>query len=179
MNIHYRIVKVDPSSHGLLIRYFTDKVTEMDLAGPLNGDGTPVLNADGYPLATRTDVFMSLYETPTPSQEEIERRIMLNAPVDWLKLQEDIKDPNVNTKMLEARNLTGESKSFTIEDIETIRSEMRQQSQQVQLSESDALYKSYEVVTSIIDAVKLLKEKDPSIVVDLIDTLKQELETPQ
>ncbi len=178
MNIHYRIVKVDPSAHGLLIRYFTDKVTEMDLAGPLNEDGTPVLNADGYPLSTRTDVFMSLYETPTPTPEEIERRIMLNAPVDWLKLQEDIKDPNVDTKMAEARNLTGESKSFTVEDIESIRNDLREQNQQVTLSESDAMFKAYEVVTSFMDAVKLLKEKDPSIVVELIDSLKEELEPP-
>ena len=46
MNIQYRIVKVDPEAHGVVIRYFTDKVTEMDLANSFNPDGTIKLNAD-------------------------------------------------------------------------------------------------------------------------------------
>ena len=110
MNIHYRIIKVDPATHGILVRYFTDKVTEMDLANSLNPDGSAILNADGYPISTRTDVMISVYETPTPSDEEIEKMIMLNAPIPWLKLQEDIADAGVDTKMRSARNLTGKSK---------------------------------------------------------------------
>ena len=121
MNIHYRIVRVDPAAHGIVIRYFTDNVTEIDLANSFNEDGTVKLNADGYPVSTRTDILMSIYDIPAPSQEEIERRIMLSAPVDWLKLQEDIKDPNVDTKMKDIRKLTGETKAFTSEQLTALK----------------------------------------------------------
>lgn len=178
MNIHYRIVKVDPEAHGILIRYWTDKVTEMDLAGPLNPDGTPQLNADGYPLATRTDVFMSFYDTPTPTPEEIDRRIMLQAPVDWLRLQEAIKDPDIDTKMRQVRDLTGESKVFTEQDIDTIRKEIIASSEaDVVPTEEDLLHKAYDTVNTFMDAVKVLVEKDPEVVKELSQTINEIVNT--
>ena len=163
MNIHYRIVKVDPAAHGIVIRYFTDKVTEMDLANSYNEDGSIKLNADGYPLSTRTDIMMSIYETPTPTQEEIEKRIMLSAPVEWLKLQEDIKDPDVDTKMSDVRNIIGDSKSFTTEELDhlksvTFGSEIRDQ-------------RAYDTVTNLMDSLKVLAAKDPEIIKSLVNVI--------
>ena len=163
MNIHYRILKVDPAAHGILVRYFTDKVTEMDLANSLNPDGSVILNADGYPVSTRTDVMMSIYDTPAPSNDEIEKRIMLNAPVDWLKLQEDIKDPDVDTKMSDVRNIIGDSKSFTTEELDhlksvTFGSEIRDQ-------------RAYDTVTNLMDSLKVLAAKDPEIIKSLADVI--------
>lgn len=166
MNIHYRIVKVDPAAHGIVVRYFTDKVTEIDLANSLNQDGSVVLNADGYPMSTRTDVMMSVYDTPAPSNEELEKRIMMNAPVDWLKLQEDIKDPGIDTKMSDARNLTGESKAFTTEQIDTLRGaaidiknwESREQ-------------RAYDTIVNLMDSLKILAAKDPQIIVSLSEVI--------
>jgi hypothetical protein len=172
MNIHYRVVKVDPSAHGLVIRYYTDKVTEMDLANSFNEDGSVKMNADGYPISTRTDVFMSIYDIPAPDQQEIDRRIKLNAPVDWLKLQEDIKDPNVNTKMTELRNLTGEEQTFTTQDIDNLKVSLVPNTP---IDEADAAQsntqRAYETVVNFLDSIKVLAEKDPSIVEELKKTL--------
>ncbi len=171
MNIHYRIVRVDPAAHGIVVRYFTDKVTEMDLANSLNPDGSVILNADGYPVSTRTDIMMSIYDTPAPSNEELEKRIMLTAPVGWLKLQEDIKDPDVDTKLSEARNLTGESKSITLNDL----NDMRQS-----LAETERQERSVEdanaIVINLIDALKVIATEDPKLIkgfYDVINDLKK------
>ena len=174
MNIHYRILKIDPAAHGIAVRYYTDLVTEMDLANSFNEDGSVKLNADGYPLSTRTDIMMSIYETPTPSQEEIEKRIMLSAPVDWLKLQEDIKDPGVNTKMSGIRKLTGESKAFTKEDVDNLKSadidtknwESREQ-------------RAYDTIVNLMDSLKILAAKDPEIIKafdDVINDVRKVIE---
>ena len=127
MNLGYRIVKADSSEHGILVRYWTDKVTEMDLATSFNEDGTVRVNADGYPLSTRTDVFMSIYETPAPSYEQIVKDIILRAPIDWLKLQESIVDVNVDTKLAELKEHVGDTGTFTLEDVEALRLESSQQ----------------------------------------------------
>ena len=139
MNIHYRIIKVDPASHGIVVRYVTDKVTEMDLANSLNPDGSVILNAEGYPVSTRTDVMLNIYETPAPSNEEIENRIMISAPTQWLKLQEDIKDPDVDTKMSDVRNLTGETKSITTEELVELRKNAAKEEQDERTAEMHML----------------------------------------
>ena len=166
MNIHYRIVKVDPGAHVIVIRYFTDKVTEMDLANSYNEDQSIQLNADGYPVSTRTDVLMSIYDTPTPSPEELERRIMLNAPVDWLKLQEDIKDPEVNTKMTEVRNLTGESKAFTTDELVEL-----QKLSDAEQSKEQTVQRAYDTVINLLDSLKVIAAEDPHTIKSLYDVL--------
>ena len=166
MNIYYRIVKVDPGAHGIVIRFFTDKVTEMDLANSFNDDGSVMLNADGYPLSTRTDVLMSIYDIPAPSQEEIERRIMLSAPTDWLKLQEDIKDPDVDTKMTEARNLVGDSKAFTSDELV----ELKKAAATVE-NEDQSVQKAYDTVINLLDSLKVLATEDPHVIKELYDVL--------
>ncbi len=124
MNLGYRIVKADAAEHGILVRYFTDKVTEIDLATSFNDDGSVKVNADGYPLSTRTDMFMSIYETPAPSYEQIKKDIILRAPLDWLKLQEDIKNKAVDTKLTELKDHVGEAGTFTTDDVIRLREEV-------------------------------------------------------
>ena len=174
MNIQYRIVKIDTETHGVVIRYFTDKVTEMDLASSFNEDGSVRLNADGYPLSTRTDVLMSIYDTPTPSPEEVEKRIMMNAPVDWLKIQEDIKDPSIDTKMKNLRDMVGDSKSFTLDDIKGLKdtaiANMKAE-MAAEETEQSALLRAYDNVTGLIDSLKVLSEKDPSFLKELSELI--------
>lgn len=176
MNIHYRIVKVDVGSHGVLVRYWTDKVTEMDLAEPQNLPDGPPLNADGYPLNTRTDILLTIYDTPTPTPEELDKRIMMAAPVDWLRLQEDIKDKSIDTSMRETRNLIGDTKAFTSDDIMQIRQELgaaaaANTALPGSLSEQQATNKAYEVLGALTDAIKVLQQKDPAVVSQLASTL--------
>ena len=150
---------MDPAAHGIVVRYFTDNVTEMDLASSFNEDGSVKLHADGYPLSTRTDVMMSIYDTPAPSNEELEKRIMLSAPVDWLKLQEDIKNPDVNTKLSDARNLTGESKTFSKEQVEKIRAVFAE-SENIETTPEMA----QKVVGELMDSLKILSNEDPHVI---------------
>lgn len=174
MNIHYRIVKVDPAAHGVLVRYWTDKVTEMDLAGPMDADGKPLLNADGYPIGCRTDVLLTVYDTPTPSPEELDKRIMMSAPTDFLKLQEDIQDNNVDTSMKNVRNLVGDSKEFTLNDINKVRVEQAAEMAAIvsaNMTEEQTLSKAYEVIGSISDSIKILSQKDPAILSTLAAAL--------
>ena len=166
MNIHYRIIKVDPAAHGVVVRYFTDKVTETDLANSLNPDGSVILNADGYPVTTRTDVMISIFDTPAPSNEEIEKRILMNAPVQWLKLQEDIKDPDVDTKMTEIRNLTGESKSVSLDELKEIRQVIVKQENDERSAEN-----AYATVVNLLDSLKVIASEDPHILKGLYDVL--------
>jgi hypothetical protein len=166
MNIHYRIIKVDPASHGIVVRYFTDKVTEMNLANSLNPDGSAILNADGYPVSTRTDVMVNIYDTPAPSNEEIEKRVMMSAPVEWLKLQENIKDPGVDTKMTEVRNLTGESKSITLEELTEMRKNAAKEEQEERSAEN-----AYATVINLLDSLKVIANEDPHILKGLYDIL--------
>jgi len=177
MNIQYRIIKIDPESHGVVIRYFTDKLTEMDLASSFNEDGSVKLNADGYPVATRTDVLMTLYDTPTPSTEDVEKRIMINAPVDWLKIHEEIKDPNIDTKMRNLRDLVGDTKAFTVEDIKDLKNamiaEQAASAEAIQKTEETELLKAYDTVTNLVDSLKVLSEKDPSFIQEFSELLKR------
>ena len=166
MNIHYRIIKVDPASHGIVVRYFTDKVTEMNLANSLNPDGSAILNADGYPVSTRTDVMVNIYDTPAPSNEEIEKRVMMSAPVEWLKLQENIKDPGVDTKMTEVGNLTGESKSITLEELTEMRKNAAKEEQEERSAEN-----AYATVINLLDSLKVIANEDPHILKGLYDIL--------
>ena len=45
----------------------------------------------------------------------------MNAPIPWLQLQEDISNPDVDTKMKDARNLVGESKSLTLDELNDLK----------------------------------------------------------
>lgn len=168
MNIHYRILKVDPASHGIVVRYFTDKVTEMDLANSLNPDGSVILNADGYPVSTRTDVMLNIYDTPAPSNDEIEKRIMMSAPTQWLKLQEDIVDPEVDTKMTDVRNLTGETKSITTEELAELRKNAAKEEQDERTAEN-----AYATVVNLLDSLKVIATEDPHILKGLYDILNE------
>jgi hypothetical protein len=177
MNIHYRIVKADPAAHGILIRYWTDKVTEMDLASQFDANGNPVLNSDGYPVSTRTDSFMSIYETPAPSNEVLIKRIIAQAPTDWLKLQEDIADASVDTKMADVKMIVGDAGSFTEEDITREKEEILAAMKAAAANNTPAITpetrqaEAYDVVNTITDAIVTLKQIDPQAISEFANTL--------
>lgn len=105
MEVKYRIILVDPEEHSIVVRYFTDKVTEEMLATEFDTNGNPVLNESGYPTRCRTDYHINIFQVPSPSQEEIVKIINYNAPYDWLNMQEQINNPNVDTSLSSATDL--------------------------------------------------------------------------
>lgn len=99
MNLKYRIISVDTNEHSIIVRYFTDIVTEEMLATELDRHGNAILNEDGFPTRCRTDYHINIFDVPAPSGEELAKIIRYNAPVDWLRLKEQVLDPDVDTSL--------------------------------------------------------------------------------
>lgn len=175
MNIHFRIVKVDTAAHGILIRYWTDKLSEMDLASRFDDNGKPLLNSDGYPVQTRTDSFMTIYEVPAPSVEEINKRIMMQAPVEWLKLQESVVDPTIDTKLVDVKNVVGTAVSFNEEKVAELKAaveaELQAARSNTRTSGVTSISDAYDIVSAITQSINVLSVEDPEVIGQLANTL--------
>lgn len=114
MKINYRILRVDENEHSILVRYYTDIVTEAYLATPKNADGTFETTPEGYPVSCRTDYYFNIWETPSPTQERIVEIIQNGAPKDWLYLHEQILNSNIDTSLTEVKELEKTANSFTV-----------------------------------------------------------------
>lgn len=117
MNIHYKIVELWPDDHLVVVRYWTDNISEMDLASDQNR------KEDGTPVRCRTDVSINL-PVPMPTDpEEIDKIIKVAGPISWLKMLEDVKNPDVDTSLDAVAGLVGVTKTTTKEEITTIMQE--------------------------------------------------------
>jgi hypothetical protein len=111
MNIHYKIVELWPDDHLVVARFWTDSISEMDLASG------PDLKADGTPVRCRTDVSISL-PVPMPTDpEELDKIIKVAGPIVWLKTLEDVKNPNVDTSLDHVVNMLNVPRTTTIDEI--------------------------------------------------------------
>lgn len=80
--IKYKIIEVHESEHSIVVRYYTDKITEEMLA-------TDIL--DGVVRRGRTDYNINL-PVPAPIGAALDKFIIDIAPVAWFETQELIKD---------------------------------------------------------------------------------------
>lgn len=114
MNIHYKIVEVWPDDHLIVARFWTDNISEMDLASDSNR------KQDGTPVRCRTDVSISL-PVPMPTDpEELDKLIKVAGPIVWLKTLEDVKNPNVDTSLDHVYNMMNVPRTTTEETITEI-----------------------------------------------------------
>jgi hypothetical protein len=124
MKIHYKIIEVWPDDHLIVVRYWTDIITEEFLAS------SPEKLEDGSPVRCRTDVAISI-PIPAPSESELEEFLLVNAPSSFLKTLEDVQNPEVDTTMssilaLKGKQFTGvqtsnnNNKELTEEEIEKL-----------------------------------------------------------
>ena len=117
MNIHYKIVELWPDDHLVVVRYWTDNISELELASDDNR------KEDGTPVRCRSDVSINL-PVPMPTDpDEIDKLIKVAGPVGWLKMLEDVKNPNVDTSLSSLIGLVGVVKSTTKEEIAAITQE--------------------------------------------------------
>lgn len=114
MKINYRILKVNELEHSIIVRYYTDIVTEQYLASEKYPDGSCDLTPEGYPIRCRTDYNFNIWETPSPSEERIVEIIMNGAPKEWLHLHEQILSSNVDTSLSEIKSLESTANSFVV-----------------------------------------------------------------
>jgi len=114
MLIKYKIIKVDPTEHSIVVRFYTDVITEECLAFCDPSTGEITRHLDNTIQACRTDYSITLFETPTLSGEELQLRIMQSAPTEWLVLKEKIANPDVDTSMSALVSLVGVENSVVV-----------------------------------------------------------------
>lgn len=93
----YKIIRVDPDAHSIVVRYYTDFVTEESLA---------IETVDGVITQCRSDFSIDL-PVPTPTGDELERFITARAPKSWFDTQESVQNPNVDTSLFALIQLIG------------------------------------------------------------------------
>ena len=114
MQIYYKIVEVWPQEHSIVVRYFTNTITENELAS------APGTRPDGTPVRCRTDVSISI-PIPEPTEEELRKIILFNCPIEFFKTQEKLKDPEIDTTMSTFQTQLNVVKTSTLEEIEALR----------------------------------------------------------
>jgi hypothetical protein len=137
MNIHYKIVELWPDDHLIVVRYWTDNLSEEFLASDSNR------KEDGTPVRCRSDVSLTL-PVPAPTGVSLEKMILMNAPKVWLQTLEDVQNPEVDTSLSEIKNMVGVVKSKSTKQIE----EMLNVGETQQLSDAE-----------ITDLIKKIKER--------------------
>ena len=100
MEVKYRIIDVDPNQHSIVVRYYTNVLSEDSLATSFNTDGSIARGLNGSPLRCQTDYNINISKTETPpTVDDIKKIANDSAPYDWFKLKHDILDPNVDTSL--------------------------------------------------------------------------------
>jgi len=112
MNLHYKIVEVWPQDHLVVIRYWTDALSEEFLAS------NDIRKEDGTPERCRSDVSVTL-PIPAPEGAELEKLLISYAPLDWLKTMEKIQAPEIDTSMGGIMELKDASFTVDISKMET------------------------------------------------------------
>lgn len=96
--IKYKIVEVNPTQHSIVVRYYSDIITEGMMATQKD--------AAGVIVRCRTDYNIDL-PIPAPVGAALAKFIMDRAPSSWLKLQEDVLNPGIDTSMVTVSALLG------------------------------------------------------------------------
>jgi len=86
----YKIVEVHPQQHSIVVRFYSDDVTEASLADQFGEFGEV--------LRGRTDFNIDL-PFPAPKGEALKQLIIAASPAQWLQNQALILDPNIDTSL--------------------------------------------------------------------------------
>lgn len=103
MNLKYKIIEVYPEHHSIVVRFYTDIITEQMLA-------VDVL--DGVIRRGRTDYALDL-PFPVPTGDALAQFISDKAPTEWLATQEAILNPNIDTSLSPIIGLVGQELTST------------------------------------------------------------------
>jgi hypothetical protein len=94
MQIKYKFLSTTPAENAVLVRFYTDELSEEDLCGHFV-DGVPVRNEDGSITRCRSDFHITLPQ-PAPSGADLEQYILARAPTDWLETMGKFKTGNTD-----------------------------------------------------------------------------------
>lgn len=79
--IKYKITEVNPTAHSIVVRYFTEVITEKSLATQVGAEGEILRGCTDYSIDM---------PVPMPNAEELQRIILAAAPKKWLETQETV-----------------------------------------------------------------------------------------
>lgn len=129
-NIKFKIIEVHPDEHSIVVRYYSDTLSEDFLATSINQDGTIDRYENGTPKRCRTDVHLNIWKT-TPTVDDIKTQINHSVNYDWFELHDKIADENIDTTLEIAKPLlfkehdvvrpeVGQFKRFSEKEIEDL-----------------------------------------------------------
>ena len=101
MILKYKIIEVHPNEHSVVVRFYTDKITEESLCVQKSEDGKI--------LRCRTDYNIEL-PIPAPTGGELDELISKNAPKAFFAKLEAVLDPKINTSLQNKFPLIGVEK---------------------------------------------------------------------
>jgi len=110
MDIKLRILSVTEADHSMVVRFWTDRTTEDELATTFKYDEQSeswVIDRteEGFPKGCRTDQSITVFQVPAPTGDELVKFLVSFAPVHFFELQEKVKDPEIDTSLLTAKDL--------------------------------------------------------------------------
>lgn len=114
MKLKYKIVEMWPDNHQIVVRYYTDTISEEELRS------NPANKEDGTPVRCRSDVAINV-PIPMPPLKELEELIWKNCPTDGLKRLEDIKNDAIDTSMKKLKTRIGKEKTIDGKKLEELR----------------------------------------------------------
>jgi hypothetical protein len=115
MKLKYRIISTDPFAHSFVVRYYSDEVTEDQLASSFlyDSNGKPydiARTESGYPVSCHTELNLSPWKSEM-TDEELEEQIISSAPIERLKIQKALID-NQPTAINRLHNRVGAEVDF-------------------------------------------------------------------
>lgn len=99
MTIKFKIVEANPEQHSIVVRFYSDDLTEEMLCVQRDEN-------TGAILRCRTDFNIDL-PVPAPEGDALVEFISARAPVRWFEIQKAVADPNVDTSLSHAIGLMG------------------------------------------------------------------------
>jgi hypothetical protein len=99
MQINYRVLSIDEKECSVVVRYWTDKLSERELS--VNPD-----EQNDLPERCRTDYNLNLWDLGM-SEDELHNYLLSCAPVGWFKLKGQLKDKNGDTALSRVRLWVG------------------------------------------------------------------------
>lgn len=124
-NLHYKIVEVWPNDHLIVVRYWTDDLSEEFLASDDNR------KEDGTPVRCRSDVALTL-PIPAPTGNQLEELLVNNAPLSWLRTLEKVQSPDIDTSMDEILKIKDSVKVVDITTYQAARSDGAMSDQEIE-----------------------------------------------
>jgi hypothetical protein len=97
MHIKYKIIAVHPNEHQIVVRYYSDKMTEKMQAVEMNGE---------LVIRSRSDFALDL-PIPAPKGAALHEFILRAAPFHFFEKHEKIANPKIDTSLKEIRSLIG------------------------------------------------------------------------